>query len=169
MSDNPYSSPISQSSGGFSGSIPPGSDSFVKQVPVVGILMIVGGSLEFLVGMVYVVLGFWLPGFVVQSQAIGPSGQMSAEEIEFMQKILFWTYFGMGSGGAIGGLLRLVGGIQVLRFRTYILGIIGCIAGLAGVATCYCSPISLGFSIYGMIVLFQSSVRQEFASRSGQI
>lgn len=166
MSDNPYSSPLSQSTGGYYGTGAPGNDTFVKQVPVVGILMIVGGSMELLTGVFYAVMGFLLPSFVI-SQGQNP-GQLPPEQLELMQQVLFWTYIGMGSGGMIGGILRLIGGIQVLRFRTYILGIIGNIAGLAGVSTCYCSPISLGFSIYGLIILFQSSVRREFALRAGK-
>ncbi len=126
--------------------------------------MIVLGSLEFLMGIYYLVIGFLMPD-AIEAQ-IRSQRSMGAEEKLFMKQVLWWTFVGMGGGGILGGLMRLAGGIQVVRFRSHALGIAGNIVGLASISTCYCSPFSLGVSIYGLIILFHSSVRQEFARRA---
>ena len=163
-SPNPYSSPMMLGSQPTSG--PPASgDGFVKQVPIVGILMGVAGGMELLMGLFLIGLSIFVPQFITQTPA-AQQQQMSLEEAEFAKQLLFWVYMGMGLGGILGGSLRLVAGIQVFRFKTYTLGLIGNFVGLLALSTCYCSPISIGITVYGLIVLFQSPVRAEFSRRS---
>ncbi len=166
--NNPYSSPMSQSSFPAGGQTPQ-VNSFVKQVPIVGILMMVVGFSEILMGVFYLVIGIFMPQFIEQAQAqAGGKNQMTPAESAFVRQILFWVYFGMGAGGLIGGLVRSIAGIQIFRFRSRTLGIIGNIAGLLSMSTCYCTPLSIGISVYGLIVLFQKTVRDEFTRRSGR-
>jgi ABC-type branched-subunit amino acid transport system permease subunit len=161
---NPYSSPMSQ--GSFpTGNQPAPGDGFINQVPVVGILMGVAGGTELLMGLFLIGCSIFVPQLLAQAPA-GQQQQLSPDEAEFASQFLFWIYLGMGSGGVVGGLLRLVAGIQVFRFRSHTLGIIGSFAGLLAITTCYCSPLSVGISIYGLIVLFQSPVRAEFQRRT---
>ncbi|MEQ1905112.1 MAG: hypothetical protein ABL888_13065 [Pirellulaceae bacterium] len=160
---NPYSSPMSQ--GSFpTGNQPPPGDGFIKQVPIIGILMGVAGGMELLMGGFLIGCSFFVPQLLGQVNA-GQQQQLSPDEAEFASQFLFWIYLGMGLGGVLGGLLRLVAGIQVFRFRSHTLGIIGNLAGLLSISTCYCTPLSIGITIYGLIVLFQSPVRAEFARR----
>lgn len=125
--------------------------------------MVVMGALELLMGAGLVVLGLFMPGFIA---VIEKDPSMDAAELAFMKDVLTWTYAAMGGGGVVGGLLRLAGGIQTMRFKSHVLGLVGNFGGLLSLTTCYCSIFSVGVSVYGLIVLFQPSVRDEFRRRA---
>lgn len=139
------------------------SRGLVGQVKPLSICMIVQGVLEILMGGFYVAMSFFMPAMMMAGQ---PPGQMTAQQQEMMQtmQMTFGLIYGIGGGAAIlGGILRITAGIRGLYFRNRILGIIANFAGLLSVVTCYCLPTSIGLSVWGAIVHFNSPVKRAFA------
>ncbi len=156
MSSNPYSDNDQQSPYAFQTQLPSGNDeSYVKQLPVVGILTLVQASLELMMSGMLVVIGVVM-GFMQNNpefQKIPNSPNMQIVSIGYA---IF--------GGFIGvmALLRLISGIMILRKRGRLFSIVVSVLGLASVFTCYCSLTSVGLCVYSLIVLVQPSVIAEY-------
>lgn len=127
-----------------------------KQVPVIGILMIVNGSCASLLGLLLAVGG---PAFItlMRQEAPPPADADVVLTITF----LFYLIVGVVVLGA--GIMNIVGGVRALYYRNRGLVITALFLNILPIFTCYCAPTSLGMMIYGLIVMFNSEVAQAFA------
>ncbi len=156
MSSNPYSDNDQQSPYAFQSQLPSGSgESYIKQLPVIGILTLVQASLELMMSMFVVGIGVWM-GFMQNN----PEFQKLPNPPNMQIISIGYSIF----GGFLGvmALLRLISGIMILRKRGRIFSIVVSVLGLASVFTCYCSLTSIGLCVYSLIVLVQPSVIAEF-------
>ena len=155
MSYNPYSD-NNQSPYAFESQLPSGiNDSYVKQLPVVGILTIVQASLELVMSVILVGVGI-----MMATMQNNPQFQKMPNPPNMNVISIGYSIF----GGFIGvmALLRLISGIMILRRRGRIFAIVVSVLGLISVFTCYCSLTSIGLCVYSLIVLIQPSVIGEF-------
>jgi hypothetical protein len=60
------------------------------------------------------------------------------------------------------GILGVWGGIRMMKFRGYKLGIIALSGGLLTIFGCYCAPTAIALFIYGLIVMLNPQVKQAF-------
>jgi len=156
MSSNPYSDNDQQSPYAFQTQLPSGNDeSYVKQLPVLGILTLVQASLELMMSVMLVVLGVMM-GFMQNNPEFQKIPNSPSMQIVSIGYSIF--------GGFIGvmALLRLISGVMILRRRGRMFSIVVSVLGLASVFTCYCSLTSVGLCVYSLIVLVQPSVIAEF-------
>jgi hypothetical protein len=128
----------------------------VGHVRVLGILMIVQGVLDLLMGLMLVAMGIGLPFLIAMDQnaANPPPPNMPL----FMGAL----YGGMGLFGLIPGVLNVWAGLRVFRFQQRTFGIVSISAGALSMVTCYCGFTAIGLLVYGLIVLLDASVKQAF-------
>jgi hypothetical protein len=81
---------------------------------------------------------------------------------ETMSQILVIVYGSLAGVMLVIGVLRIVAGIGVLRFRGRVFGMVTLVAGLGVVVSCYCLPTSIALAIYGLIVLLDRPVVTAF-------
>jgi hypothetical protein len=62
----------------------------------------------------------------------------------------------------VPGILQLVAGIQMLRFRSRPIAIVALASGLVTFIGCYCLPTAIGLAIWGLIVLADPDVKSRF-------
>lgn len=135
----------------------PGSSGLVNQVMVVGILQIVFGAMELLMGgllLFYAVLFAFVMPNIDNSGGDAPPPE-----------VMFWGSIGLGIAGGLVlcfSILRIVTGIHSFRFKQRTLMLVSLIGGLITVFTCYCSLFSLGIAIYGLIVMLDPAVKQAY-------
>lgn len=123
----------------------------VKQVPIVAVLMIVQGSLEVLLGLVFLSFGpITLLGGLDQGGSQPPPAVLG---VVFILLALFLF--------ASGGLL-IFAGIRNRKYRSRSLGLVALGVGTLACFTCYCAPTALGLLIYGLVVYLNSDVRYAF-------
>ena len=150
--ENPYAATVPQISHDPT-ALPIGSG-LVNQVMVVGILQIVIGVMELLMGgllLFYAVFfSFIMPNMENQGGNVPPPEAM------------LWLSIGCGVGGVIVlavSILRIVAGIYSFWFKQRTLMLASLIGGMVTILTCYCSLFSLGIGIYGLIVMIDPAVR----------
>jgi hypothetical protein len=152
---NPYAADISQTP--FDPNAMPTSSGLVNQVMVVGILQIVFGAMELLMGgflLFYAVIF----AFVMPSMPQGGANPPPPE-------VMFWLSIGFGAGGIVVfgfSILRIVTGIYSFWFKQRTMMLVSLIGGMVTIFTCYCSLFSLGVGIYGLIVMLDPAVRQAY-------
>ncbi len=139
----------------------------VNQVTVVAILMIVQGAFEILLGLVLVVVALVIPPFfeeaVRQQQQFQGGPNPRPDMPEGVLHFLAFVYLAMGVAGILPGTIRIIAGIRNLSYRGRTFGIVSHFLGLASIGTLYCSLTSIGLTIYGLIVYFNSEVERAFA------
>ena len=157
--DNPYASPIAPT--GFSNQsfdgrkLGPGN--LVRQVPVVGSLMIVQGILVALVGGSLAVFSLFLVDMI--NDAPGPG--MPSEQAFFLQ-------LGYGIFGSLLlaiGVLNIYSGIRLIGYRGRMLAFLALSTGLMTLFSCYCAPTAIGLAVYGFIVLLNGPTMTAFKLR----
>ena len=67
-----------------------------------------------------------------------------------------------GAAMATIGLLNLISGVMVARFRGRTVAIVALSCGLLTILNCFCLPTSAALFIYGLIVLLNDPVRLAF-------
>ncbi len=162
-SDNPYAAPISAQAynpGGQYGSVP--HDSFPNQVPVIGILMIVQGVLELLLGLFMFGMAGFFPVIMAMDRGMGPGQGPGAPPVWIIS--IVYVVFGLAI--SIPGILRIYAGYNVYRFRRRILAIVANCLGFVSLITCYCAPTAIALGVYSLIVLLQPSVVYAFAQNA---
>ncbi len=173
---NPYSSPIQPDPSKYNpygppggGQYPPGAgqDSYVKQVPIIGILMMVQAGLELIASLGLIALGFGMPTFIRMMEA--QEGRPGAAGMPPGAEVMMMVMYG-GLGIALLGVaaLRFFAGFRVMNYRNRILAIVANSIGFGSALTCYCGLTSLALGIYALIVLLQPVVVYEFNRRAGQ-
>lgn len=156
MSTNPYADNDQQSPYAFQTQIPnPIDDGYVKQLPVIGTLVIVQACLELLMFMMMVAMSALMIGMQNSPQM---QKVPNAPSMQFIG--IGYAIFGALVG--VTAILRLASGIMILRKKGRIYSIVVSIVGLASVFTCYCAPTSLALAIYSLVVLIQPSVIEQF-------
>ena len=159
MDQNPYASPAA--SGPPQSAAIPGSQ--LGQVKAIAICSIVQGSLEVVYGIFYIAMGTF---FLIGGPNMGPGqGQMPAMEQEFIMTMMMVVYGVIGGLAILSGGFRIFAGVQYLRLRGRLLGIISFFAGLSNLLTCYCLPTAIGLCVWGCIIYFNPGVVQAFNLR----
>jgi hypothetical protein len=134
----------------------------VRQVPALGITMMVHGGLVLLLGIFLLVYGVSLAvsfGSMPEPAPIDPS----APGPQMMEGIMTWTMLGLGVVHALVGVLQLVAGFYVRASRGRVLGIVALLLGILTVFGCYCGPTALALIVWGLIVLLSGPVGDRFA------
>lgn len=174
---NPYSSPMQPDPSKFNpygpqygGQFPPGSgqDPYVKQVPIIGILMMVQSGLELIASFGLMALGFGLPALIRFAEA--QEQRPGAAEMPPQAEMMMMVFYG-GLGVVIMGVaaLRFFAGWKVMQYRQRMLAIVANSIGFGTAITCYCGLTSLALGIYSLVVLLQPMVIYEFNRRAGQV
>ncbi len=128
----------------------------VNQVTVVGILQIGQGVLELVMGSFLVAMGFF---FATAMRMQPPEAQPPPEEFMTWMQGFYWV---LGGAVALLAIMRIAAGIGCFWFRGRVWMMISLFGGLLSSFTCYCAPFSIGLCIYGLIVMFNSSVAHAF-------
>jgi hypothetical protein len=135
----------------------------VGQVQILGVLMIVQGVFISFAGTAIIGYAILMPRFLqqMQQQAAGQGGNAAP----MPPNMGLW--FGV-VGGLLGllmlaiGVLTVFAGVRAMKFRGRMFSIVMLCTGLLTILTCYCLPTQIALSIYGMIVLLNSPVRDAF-------
>ncbi|QEG23756.1 hypothetical protein [Mariniblastus fucicola] len=159
--DNPYTTPL-PNPGYQPGPMSMGSGgAYLRQMKPLCICMIIQGSLEILLGIGYIAMGFVMPNMIMNQQ--GGGGPAIPAEQQQMMQMMFGLIYGVGGGVAIvAGIVRIFAGVRGLYLKSYALGITSHFLGMLNVVTCYCIPTSLGLCIWGNIVYFNPEVKHAF-------
>jgi hypothetical protein len=127
-------------------------------VLTIGILMIVQGALELFMGCALVGYAVFMPQVLQQMQ-----NQPGAPDMPAEMKQMFPVIVGvMAVLMFLIGLMTTIAGIQVMRFRWRVFGILSLVGGLGSLISCYCLPTALALAVYGLIVLFNEPVKMAF-------
>lgn len=125
--------------------------SMVTQVPIIGILMIVHGSLACIMGLLFMIIG---PTIIVME------GNRNRNQND--DKVIAVVLLIFGGLILISGLFNIVAGIRAQKYRSR--GFVLTALFLNVLSMCsYCFLTALGLMIYGLIVMFQSDVGRAFA------
>lgn len=133
----------------------------VPQVTVIGILMIVNGSLCVLYGLLLIFLGPFMLS-LINLQGAPAQAQPQMQQAQQMFQVMSIVYIVLGSVVAIAGCMNIAGGIAALKFRSRAFVITALFFNLVPAFTCYCTLTSLGLMIWGLIVMFQGDVAHAF-------
>lgn len=132
----------------------------VRQVTVIGILMIVQSSLLILFALMLVAMAVFVP--LALQNAGGPGGGgapgIGQAEIWFVVAL----YGGMGLAILLVGSVQLFSAISLLKMKGYKFGIVALSVGLLAALTCYCAPTAIGLTVYGLIVLLHPTTKRAF-------
>ena len=159
FSDNPYA-PTEVIANSVSSPMPH-EKRMVGHLMAVGILQIVFGCLELLVG---IVLGFYAVLFSTILPNMKQPGQPPMDPA-----VAFWLVVGCGIGGAVVtcfSLLRIGSGIGSFWFRGRTWMLVSLIGGMITSLTCYCAPFAIGVGVYGLIVVLSPAVRKAYEMRA---
>jgi len=118
---------------------------FVRQVPIVAILMAVQGSLEILLALFYAGSSF----FLLQLKTMPQGGDT---------KMMVGLLAGLAGLSAVIGILRIGSAIFLYQYRGRKWAVITLLVGLSVVGTGYCVPTAFLLTVYGLIVLFDERV-----------
>jgi hypothetical protein len=154
---NPYQVPeVSQPSGGpvIDAALAANGYGMMNQLTILGILQIVQGILEALMGGLLVVMAFIMPQFAMP----GPQTPSNAMVMYFIT-----IYYGVAGGLTLFfGVLRIFAGTTSFWIKGRLLMYISLVGGLASCLTIYCTLTSIPLLIYGIIVLKHPAVKMAY-------
>jgi hypothetical protein len=133
----------------------------VRQVQVVAILMIVNGAITSLMGLYLAGMGPFMFFTALNAGRPGPGGSSGPDTT--ILGIMAAVYLALGLLVLATSILNIVAGIRCLKYRGRTFAIVALFSNLAALFTCYCSLLSLGVMIYGLIVFFHHDVADAFA------
>lgn len=142
------------------------TDAYVKQLPVVGTLVIVQGVLEGLMavmGIVMVVAMGLLSGqaqFQKEMQNVGPGAS---------PVFLIIVYGAIAVVMSVIAIVRIASGVMILRRKNRMFAIVSTILCIGSVFTCYCGPTSIAICVYALIILLHPTVERAFAMRAAEV
>ena len=119
-----------------------------NHIPTIGILLIVQGVLEGLLGLFVAAMGpvmFAIIGATPPSTASPPPDPAALG-------IVGGLYLVVGVVVLALGVLKVFAGIRNLSFRSRVLGIVALASGALSFITCYCAPTALALAVFGLIV-----------------
>jgi hypothetical protein len=134
----------------------------VKQVPIVGSLLIAQGVLEAIAGLFYAAMGPMMRAMLQGSMQRATTPEGTAQLPPGFANYMALFYVGGGLLVLGIGVLRIVAGVRNLKYRGRGLGIAALACGVASFLTCYCMPTSLALLIYGLIVYLNTDVARAF-------
>jgi len=156
-SDNPYA--FNQTTA----PAPTGSRGMVHHVMALSILMIVHGSLTALCGLGAGAMAFVMPALIKAQAGMPRQPGMPAQPMPVeMETMMLVIYGGAGIVLLFSGILGVWGGVRIMKFRSYTLGIVALSGGLLAIFGCYCAPTAIALFIYGLIVMLNPQVKQAF-------
>jgi hypothetical protein len=134
-----------------------GDAGMVGHVQALGVLQIVLGAMELLMGTIlifYAVVFFELPA--VKQQPPPPAAMWA-----------FTLVMGV-SGGVVVlfSFLRIASGVLSFRFAGRKMMLVSLIGGMVTAMTCYCAPFSISLGIYGLVVMLNPAVIHAFKMAS---
>jgi hypothetical protein len=151
---NPYQVPeVAQISGNpiIDPSIAANGYGMMNQFNVLGILQIVQGVLEALMGGLLVVMAFVMPQFAMQGPQT-PTNNMVMYGITI--------YYGVAGGFTlIFAIMRIFAGTTSFWIKGRLLMYLSLIGGLASCLTIYCTLTSIPLLIYGIIVMRHPAIK----------
>ena len=126
--------------------------------------MLVSPLMTPIFGIALVVMSFWLPNMLAEEMQNNPAFQQGNNMTpQQMSLLIMLTYGGMGALLCLVAVLSIIGGIKMLRFRSYVFCIVSVAASFFTLfAGCYCFPTSLCVGIYCLIVLLNEPVKLAF-------
>ncbi|TWU62911.1 hypothetical protein V7x_46480 [Crateriforma conspicua] len=135
---------------------------FVHQVPILGILMVVQGGLDVLMSAAVGVYAFILPEAISQSRPGGGGNPPLPPEATWVATALIATvsFFVLAIG-----IANIFAGIWTVQFRHRGRALLAVSFGLLSGLTCYCLPTSLLLFIYALVVLNNRGVVLAFDLR----
>lgn len=92
-----------------------------------------------------------------------PKFQQTIQNENVSMEFVMWLYIGLGIGVGVFALLRLMGGIMILRRRARMFSIVASVVTLITSMTCYCAPTGIALTVYSLVVLLQPAVVAEYA------
>lgn len=156
---NPYESPPDALQSGPEPDVDPrrnASSGLVHQVGILGILLIVHGVL---------LLAVAAGGLFIA--IIAPSALATAQDEAFDQQatatLVMMIYGGMGGLALIVGIVQILSGIRLFRFRSRVFGIVAISMGVVVWLTGVCALSGIPLMIYGFVVLLNRDVIRAFA------
>ena len=151
----PYGQPPGYNQPSGYGQQPPGQRSgLVRQVPTLGILMMVHGGLVAALGLFLAVVG-------AISGTVGTASlQYGASSLD--PAIAGVLYLVWGVVIALIGGLNIFAGMKIKNYRSKTLGMIALGAAVLTALTCWCAPTAIGLLIFGLIVLLNEDVKRAF-------
>jgi hypothetical protein len=142
-----------------------------RQIHIVAILLMVQGALECMMGILLGIAGLVFPSMFTWMNEMGkqqpppPGGGPAPEFPQEMAWLMFAIYLGLGVVTLLVGVLRILAGVQNVRYQGRTFGIVALFLGVVPFFTCYCAPTSLGLMIYGLIVYFSHDSAHAFEWR----
>lgn len=166
---NPYASEFG-SSMRAGGDIPAGAGQrrgMIGHVPVLGVMMIVQGALELVMGLSVAGYAVFMPQFMqeLRNEAVKQGGPGAAAPVP-MPTWVSIAGVTMAIAILLVSAMTIYSGINLLRLRGRLVAMLTLGAGLALVFTCYCFPTALALAIYGLITLLDPAVKQGFELRA---
>jgi hypothetical protein len=129
----------------------------VSHVRTVAILMILNGSLQLLLGVMFVGMLVFMAVVTLRDEAgDSPPG----ERLSLAIMVVF--YVGLGLVLLLAGVLSILAGRRARTFRSRRFVLIGLFANAAVLPTFYCAPTSIGLLIYGVLVFYNPDVVRAF-------
>jgi len=125
----------------------------VRQVKVVGILMIVHGITVVIMGGILAAIG------IMMAAAPPGRGRPGGPPDPWIFVVIYIAWGGMV---AACGLLNSIAGFRVMTFHNRVLGLVALFSNILVLFSCYCALTAIGMMVYGLIVLFQQDVARAF-------
>jgi hypothetical protein len=129
----------------------------VSHVRTVAILMIVNGSLQLLLGVMFVGMVVFMAIVTLRDKAEDPP---PAERLSLAVMVVF--YVGLGLVLLLAGVLNIRAGRRARAFRNRRFVLVALFGNAAVAPTFYCAPTSLGLLIYGVLVFYNAEVVRAF-------
>lgn len=142
-----------------------GESSAVRQVPSIGVLMIVQGALEVFSALPMLLFGSMVSG-VFSGLLRKPDDQ--GQGIDPFLALLFSMPLLMGVLLVIPPILRVCAGVLNMQYRGRILGMVALVPGLITIGSCLgviTGLTSIGLLVYGMIIYLHRDAAQAFRLR----
>ncbi len=129
-----------------------------RHIKIVAILLMVEGGLEALMGIFLCVMGPVMMAFMNAAPPPTTSGAGAPPPPELFGAI----YITMGVATLLAGILKIVGGIRNVSFKSRTLGFVALGSSLLSFASCYCIPTAIALGVYGLIVYVNERSAQAF-------
>ncbi len=157
-SHNPYAEVVVTASEVGSPQIEPMHAGMVRQVKVIGILLIAQALLELLQGGAMIALSFFIEFVFTLPDAEGRRPAMPAESLHFLQNL----YLVIGIFSLVAAVLRFIAAMGCFLFRQRTWIIVSLFVGLISAFSGLCGLTSVGLCIYGLIVMLNPGVARAF-------
>ncbi len=133
---------------------------YIRQIPILAIFTIVQGALLTLMALFCIGYGIFF-AFLPEMMPEAEQAKMQAESGPMLE-IISAIAIGFGVFVLAIGILHIVAGIRVLKYRGRGMIMATWLLGLLASITIYCAPTSIGLAIWGLIVFLNPAVKTAF-------